>query len=277
MIQLDAFHTLKVVAEEPFGMRLADGSIVLPRRHVPPACALGDLVDVFVYADPEGRSVATTKKPAAMPGDFALLTAVDRIAHGVFVDWGLEKDLFVPNHEQLVEMKVGRAYLLAITLDPQGRVMASARINNFLDLDSQELHEGEKVTYMVYEQHERGLKVIVNKRYAGMIYHDEIYQELHIGDHGSATISCLREDGKIDLRLRRQGPMARLEHKEHVWIALERAGGTLQLHDKSAPEEIKKQLHMSKKAFKRSVGLLMKAGLIDMDDQHIWTLSIPER
>jgi predicted RNA-binding protein (virulence factor B family) len=272
--KLGDFHTLEVISEDPSGLLLGDERILLPRRNVPKGCAVGDRVRVFLYADPQGRAVATTREPALRPGEFAFLKVVHRMEHGVFMDWGLEKDLFVPNHEQIQHMRVGQRYVVGLTIDAQDRVMGSNRIGNLLDGDVFELEVGQRVKLMVYERHERGLKVIVDGRYPGMIYDSDVYQDIGIGDQLEGAIATIREDGKLDIRLRETGLAAMSQDAESVLAALKRSGGYLPLNDKSDPRAIRSQLEMSKKAFKRAVGILFKAEQLEIEADGIRLLEV---
>lgn len=269
MLQLGAFHTLEVTAEKPFGMLLGDGSVVLARRHMPQGCAVGDRLEVFVYEDAEGQTVATTHTPKGRIGDFACLEVLDRTQHGVFMDWGVEKDLFVPRQEQAVDMYIGDHHVVVITTDKQGRVMGSSRIRDFLDDDVSEVEVGRNVDVMAYEAHERGMKVIVDGRWEGLIYKTEIYRDLHPGDRLEGIVATVRDDAKLDIDIRERGVAAMSAGKDQLLEALRANNGFLPLHDKSSPEDIRARLHVSKKAFKRAVGNLLRAGLVRLDNEGI--------
>ncbi len=267
MTQPGAFHTLTVSEETAFGMRLGDGSILLPRKSVPEGCAVGDALEVFVYEDAAGRPVATLETPKARPGEFALLEVVDRSAHGVFMDWGLEKDLFVPRDEQVVPMSVGQRHVVMISEDGRGRVMGSARVRDFLDEEVHEAQVGQGVEVMVYEAHELGMRVIVAGRWEGLVYNDEIYEPLRPGARLEGTIAKVRDDGKLDIHTRPRGLAAKISTDKDVLLAALRANdGQLPLYDKSSPAAIKSVLKMSKKAFKRALGGLLRTGLVCLED-----------
>ena len=264
-IQPGSFHTLAVLEETSFGLRLGDGSVVLPRAQVPPGCAVGDELEVFVYENASGRMLASTKTPKGAPGSFACLEVVDRSAHGVFMDWGMDKDLFVPRKEQVAPMSVGDHHVVRITSDKQGRVMGSARIRSFLADDLSEVSVGQKVALVAYEAHERGIRVIVEDRWDGLIYEDEIYQDLRVGTRLEGTVAKIREDAKLDVHIRPRGVAAIKSDRNTVLDALRASEGFLPLHDKSPPAAIESRLGMSKKAFKRAAGNLLRAKLIQLD------------
>ncbi len=264
VVEFGVFHILEVVALEPFGAVLGDDEIVLPRRHVPKDCVVGDRIEIFAHVNADGRAVATTTKPCAVLGEFAYLKVVDRFEHGAFLDWGMEKDLFVPNREQVQPMVVGNSYVVFLMLDAQNRMMASARVNQLLEHAGGHLEDGEAVNILVYEEHDLGVKVVVNDRYAGMVYRDEIYRSLVPGTKMKGVVVRTREDGKIDVRIRESGVAGLSEGRDTVLNGLRAAGGSLPLHDKSTPSEIRDALGMSKKAFKRAVGMLLKTGLLEL-------------
>lgn len=265
-IQPGAFHTLTVLEQTSFGFRLGDGSIVLPNAQAPRECAVGDALEVFVYESASGKLLASAERPKGAPGSFACLEVVDRNPHGVFMDWGLDKDLFVPRKEQVAPMPIGDYFMVRITTDKQGRVMGSTRIRNFLDDDLSEVREGQKVQLVAYETHERGIRVIVDGRWDGLVYEDDIYEELYVGAQLRGSVAKVREDAKLDIHIRPRGVAAIDNDREKILTALRANAGFLGLHDKSSPAAIEAQLHMSKKAFKRAVGGLLRAGSVRFED-----------
>lgn len=269
MIQLGAFHTLEVVREEANGLRMGEDEIFLPRSQVPAGVSIGDELELFVYEGRDGRPVATTATPKAKVGEFAFLRVVDSSGDGVFVDWGLDKDLLVPRAEQYRPLRVGRSYVIAVTTDAQGRVMGSNKIREFFDDDTSALVVGRDVDLMAFELHELGMKVIVDGRWEGMVFSDDIYERLRVGDRARGRVSRVRGDGKLDIALRERGVAAMQVGRDALVVALEAAGGFLPLHDKTSPEVIRRELSMSKKAFKRAVGNLLKAGRVELDDTGI--------
>lgn len=266
---LGAFHTLEVMEEKSFGMLWGDGSVVLLRRHVPKDCSVGDQLRVFVYENAEGKTVAVAKTPKGGVGDFACLKVVDRSKHGVFMDWGIEKDLFVPRSEQSSDMRVDQFYVVAITNDEQGRVMGSSLIREFLDDDMSELKAGRNVKVMAYERHERGMKVIVDNRWDGLIYKDEIYQPMRIGTRAEGTVAKVRDDAKLDIHIRSHGMAGMDAGREQLLEKLRANELFLPVHDKSPPEVIKERLSMSKKAFKRALGNLLRERLVRVQGEGI--------
>ena len=265
MLQTGAFHTLTVISIDASGATLGDDAFLLPSNEVPEDLSVGDQLHVFVSVDNREQLVATTARPALTFGEFAVLCVVDQNEYGAFLDWGLKKDLFVPSKEQPYTLSIGQKHCVTLTRDAQGRVMGSARVEEFLDRDLSPLQTGKAVRLLVYEFHDLGAKVIADGRYGGMVYADDIYQELELGTELNGFIEGMREDGKLDIRLRSRGTAALTEGKESLLSALVDADGFLPLHDKSSPEDIYDRLQMSKKAFKRSVGILMKAGRLSIE------------
>lgn len=269
MIAFGHTHELEVVDQRPYGLVLGEDEIVLPRSRVPEGTKVGDRLRVFCYLDGEGRPTATMKMPAAQLGEFAYLRVSGRSRHGVFMHWGIEKDLFVPNDEQPHRLSDGERYPVFITTDKQGRMMGSARVEDFFDDDLSPLEVDARVRVMAYSHHERGVKVVIEQRWGGLVYADEIYRELPLGRFVWGWVDAIRDDNKIDVRLRERGSRGRLDARSTLLEALRAAGGHLALHDKSDPDEIRSTLHMSKKAFKRAVGNLLRAGVVTLDDDGV--------
>ncbi|UXP31490.1 S1-like domain-containing RNA-binding protein [Reichenbachiella agarivorans] len=244
--------------------------VLLPNKYVAKDFAIGDVVDVFVYTDSMDRNVATTLKPLVKRGEFACLEVKDVSAHGAFMDWGLEKDLFVPFSEQEIKMKKGQWALVYAYLDSiTKRVAASARIHLFINRDLSMLEEGQEVDLIIGETTINGIRAIIDQKHLGLIYENEVFEELLKGSHKKGFIKTIRPDGKIDLSLRKPGLEALEEGAEKIMQTLRAQGGKLPLHDKSSPEDIQAVLQMSKKNFKRSVGILYKQKLIELKGEEI--------
>jgi len=256
-------NLLTIVRSSTPGLYLdggALGEIVLPGRYIPAGAVVGGKVDVFVYRDSEDRLVATTEQPLATVGELAYLRVAGinpRV--GVFLDWGLEKDLLLPMREMDGPVNPGDKVVVMVVLDERtNRLIASARFNRHLDQKPPHYHEGESVRLMVASKSPLGFNLVVNNAHRGLIYHTEITGKLHVGDLVQGYVRAIRPDGKLDLALgqaghRRIGPMS-----EQVLAILTEKGGKLPYHDNSIPEEIRDVFGMSKKAFKQAIGALFK-------------------
>jgi predicted RNA-binding protein (virulence factor B family) len=264
-------HDLPVAAIDAQGAWLLAGRerILLAQREVPAGLKLGEYLHAFVYGDATGTPVATLRRPKALFGEFAFLKVTKIGPHGAFLDWGMEKDLLVPLKEQPEPMQPGRAYVVKVRLDRQGRPLGTARIDKCLSNAEIEVAVGEQVDLLVWQFSVLGAKVIINHRHAGLIYRDEIGNRLNIGDRLTGYIKRIRADHKIDVTLH-QGASTELDAaKAKIMAALNKGGGVLALHDHSPPAVIEASLHMSKKLFKKAVGGLYKAGLITLSERGI--------
>lgn len=268
MAQPGLFHTLPVARLTDYGafLDLGDQSqVLLPKRYVDEALVVGDFVRVFLHFDSEDRLVATTDTPKAMLGQFAFLRVTATGRFGAFLDWGLGKDLLVPFAEQHKPMEEGRSYLVHVYQNAQdGRLMASSRIDRFLDKTPPRYRTGQQVDLIVANSTDLGYKAIVNHSHWGLIFDSEAGRRLRFGESLQGFVKRVRPDGKIDLGL----AAAAEKHDQAVdvvWSAIERNSGTLSLHDKSAPAEIERVLGISKAAFKRAVGTLLKQGKITQE------------
>ena len=269
MIAIGEQQTLVVRNEKEQGLYLGGeerkDQVLLPRKYVPPGTQLGDSLRVFVYTDSEDRPVATTQTPKAAVGDFALLEVVDVTPHGAFLDWGLDKDLFAPKKEQSRRLRVGDRCVFAVTLDPRDeRVKASSLLGKYLDYDVSHLKPGAEVDLLVYDERDIGYLVVVDDAHSGLVYRNEVFEPLEIGQRLIGWIKTVRSDNKIDVRIQRPGASGIDDAQEVVLEALRKAGGFLPLHDKSPPAEIYEALGMSKKAFKRALGGLYKARRVEL-------------
>jgi predicted RNA-binding protein (virulence factor B family) len=266
MLEFGRMNRLKVHAIDDDGAWLQSGreQALLPQRELTAAISPGDLLDVFVYADASGHPVATLRKPKAEVGEFALMRASQINAHGAFMDWGLAKDLLVPIKEQPVAMKVGHNYLVNVRIDRQGRPIGTARINKCLSDIDNTLGDGQEVDLIIWEPTDLGVKVIINHHFGGLLYHDEVGDRLNYGDSLKGYIRQIRPDGKIDCTLNMGTRVDRDDAREKVMNALLDNQGFLPLHDKSPAEQIQETLGLSKKLFKKGVGSLYKADLIEL-------------
>lgn len=264
-IALGKYNNLEVIKELEFGMYLdgGDEEILIPRSYIPEGTKIGDFIDVFLYRDSEDRLIATTMKPFAQVGEFAYLTVKDVNQLGVFLDWGLVKDLLVPFGEQSHKMAVGRKYLVYIYVDTQTeRIVASAKIDRFLPSDKISFSEGQKVSILPYEYTDLGIKCLIENNSQGVLYKNELFKNVNMGSLQNAFIKKVREDGKIDLTLEIVGFDRIEECKITLLNKLSVNNNFLKLNDKTAPEVIYASLQMSKKDFKKAVGGLLKEGKI---------------
>ncbi|GAB6043924.1 CvfB family protein [Endothiovibrio diazotrophicus] len=261
MVEVGRFNRLRVVKEVPFGRYLEGeewGEILLPNRFVPAGTRVGDVVEVFLYFDSEGEIIATTQRPRAKLGEFAYLQVIDRSQAGAFLDWGLDKDLLAPVPEQRRPMEIGKSYIVHVKQDGEGRLVASSKIDRFLDRSPPRLKPMDEVTLLVAERTELGVKVIVDDSHWGLIHNDDLFQEPRYGKRMRGYVKRVRSDGKIDVVLNRRGEERIGDLGSEILARLRKNGGFLALHDKSAPEEIQRVLGVSKKSFKEAIGHLYK-------------------
>ncbi len=276
MLQIGKFNTLKVVKTVDFGLYLdggEKGEILLPRKFLPEKpYAEGDELSVFVYYDSEDRLIATTRKPYVQVGQFARLQVKSVTKVGAFLDWGVEaKDLLVPFREQHGEMQPDRYYIVYVYLDfATGRIVASAKLDKFLDNVPPEYTPNQPVEILVVQETQLGYKVIINNLHWGVIYHNEIFRPVAIGEHLQAYIKQVRDDERIDVSLQPIGYEQRIDPlSETILKRLDEAGGCLPLSDKSPAEEIARYFQCSKKSFKKAIGALYKARRIVIDEREI--------
>jgi hypothetical protein len=265
-LKIGEYNHLRIIKEVPFGLYL-DGyedEILLPLQYVPENYQIDDFIDVFIYRDSEDRIIATTLKPKATIDQFAYLEVKSVTPLGVFMEWGLAKDLFVPFSQQFQKMSVGRSYFVYVYLDSQtDRIVASARIEKFLPItDGSEFTIGDKVDAIPFEHTDLGIKCLINNCKIGMLFKNQVFTNLTFGESTNVYINNIRPDGKLDLRLEPVG-MVRIDAQaERILNAIKLSNGVLKLHDKSPAEEIYFELGMSKKDFKKGVGALYKSKLI---------------
>jgi uncharacterized protein len=239
--------------------------LLLTGKYSPGSLHVNDELDAFVYVDSEGAAVATLDEPLIKLNSFAYLMVKEITSFGAFLDWGLEKDLFLPFKEQNVEMEDGRRYVVYLYLDEDsGRLVASNKINKFLSNDDIELQEGEEVELLVFKQTDLGFKVIINSRHEGLIYHNEIFQSIQVGDALRGYIKTVREDGKIDVSLQKTGFRNMDENMERLLHYLKTHNGFIPLTDDSSPADIAALLQMSKKNFKKAIGILYKKRMVKL-------------
>lgn len=269
-IQLGKYNQLEVVKEVDFGVYLdgsEDGEILLPKRYVPDGCKPGDILNVFIYLDMDERLVATTLQPYVQIGEFAYLKVAWVNNFGAFLDWGLMKDLFVPFREQKQKMQKDRYYIVFVYLDEESyRIVASAKVEHFLSKNIPEYHAGDEVDVLIWQRTDLGFKVIVDNKFSGMLYHNEVFCSLRQGDRKRAFVKQVREDGKIDLELQKGGFHKVDDFAETLLTFIKGHGGYTELNDKSEANLIYDAFGVSKKTFKKAVGDLYKKRLIVLED-----------
>lgn len=272
MLQIGVYHTLKIDRETKVGLFLvnANDDVLLPNKYVPNDITIGDDLTVFVYLDHEERPVATTLKPLITLNSFAVLKVNYINTFGAFLNWGMEKDLFVPFKEQARPMEKDKRYIVTMYLDKQtGRLAASSKINQFLDKEPLDIEVGQEVDLMVSHITEIGINVIINGKFRGLAYQNEVFETVSPGYKTKGYIKTIRPDGKIDISFQKQGFEAIDDSSQQVLEALKQNDGVLRLNDNSHPEEIKSVLKMSKKTFKKAIGSLYKQKLIDINNEGI--------
>ncbi|MEJ7695061.1 S1-like domain-containing RNA-binding protein [Daejeonella sp.] len=272
MIDIGKFNELRFIKKTDPGLILTDGEkeVVLPYVHAPQEAEIGDNMHVFVYIHSDGRLMATTETPIAMVDEFAFLEVVDVNEQGAFLNMGIGKDVFVPEREQKRPMKVGQKYVVFLYTDERNeRITASSRLTDFIDQDMHDLEEGDEVSLLIFDESDLGYSAIINQKYAGLLYHNEVFEDLQPGDVKRGFVKKIREENKIDLSLQVIGFRHILDLKDSLLLELQENGGIINLGDKSSPEEIYNQLKISKKAFKKAIGSLYKERLVLVSDDSV--------
>jgi hypothetical protein len=268
MVKIGKYNTLSVIKYVDFGVYLDGGDgieILLPTRYVPEGLKVGDDINVFIYKDSEDRIIATTEHPYAQVGEFAYLQVNQVNQAGAFLDWGLPKDLLVPYSQQRSKMRQDGIYLVYVYLDDATkRIVATAKIEKYLDNVLPEYKPGERVNCLVFEHTDIGYKVIVNNMHRGMIYHNEIFQPIEVEQQVVGYVKSIREDGKIDITLSDKAAVRIDSLSNRILNAIKANGGKLNLTDKSSPDEIKALFSCSKKDFKKALGHLYKERIINI-------------
>lgn len=265
MITIGDFNTLKVKQLYKGGVyfEVGEKEIFLPKRETPLEIKIGDELTVFVYNKTKDVLGATLKKPIAVVNEFAALKVKTIESFGAFLDWGIEKDLFLPNRRQTKPLREGEYVIVRLVPDYEGQgIIGDMDLEIYFEQDTSELKEDMKVDLIVYALTPLGFSVIVNRKYSGLVYRSEGYREPKQGDILTGYIAKIRDDGKLDISLKRKGYTAVLDSREVLLDAIKEAGGFLPLHDKSDPELIKERLGISKKLFKKIAGGLYRDGLV---------------
>ncbi len=268
MLTLGEYHKLQIDRDTPPGLFLKNESgdeVLLPNKYKPEHFEIGDELEVFVYLDHDERPVATNLTPKVKLDEFAMLDCVDVNDYGAFLDWGLEKHLFVPFAEQADSMEVGGTYLIFCFLDEESqRLVASSKVNHYVDNSILTVEEFEEVDLIVTNKTDLGYNMIINDIHLGLLYHDEVFENYQTGDKLKGYIKKIRKDNKIDLTLSKFGYKSIEPNAQKVYDVLKDHGGFLPFHDKSDPKAIYTTFKMSKKAFKKAIGSLYKDKQIEI-------------
>ncbi|UFH58744.1 CvfB family protein [Sulfurovum mangrovi] len=274
-IKIGEVNTLKVERDTDYGFYLAAGDldeVLLPNVYVmEDEMPMGALIDVFIYTDSEDRPVATTKMPYAKLGEYGYFTVVDYKSYGAFVNWGLPKDLFVPLSQQKEYFNIGKKYILRVCLDEQtGRLYGTQKIGQYFNRSMKGLHQNKELDVVVIAKTPLGYKVVADNQYEGMLFANEIFEKIEIGDRKKAYIKTVRKDGKLDLSLQPIGKKAKVDEGEQkILEQLEAHSGEMPFTYKSDAEEIKKVFGMSKKNFKRTLTALLEQNKIKLTEESI--------
>lgn len=272
MIELGKLQKLEVVRFKQIGAflnsksNMCDDDILLPKKQLPEEIEVGEEIEVFVYRDSEDRMIATTRKPKITIGQLESLEVVETTEIGAFLDWGLEKDLFLPFKEQTCRVHKGKKYLVGMYIDKSDRLCATMNISKQLSNDAP-FKEDEKVHGTIYAiSNDIGAFVAVDNKYRGLIPKKELYGDYRCGDKVEVRITKIKEDGKLDLSLRKKAYKQMDDDVKIILEKLDLRGGRLSLNDNSSPNRIKDELDMSKRAFKRAIGRLLKEGKIKITE-----------
>ena len=274
MLRAGRIQKLTVSRISDYGLYLADeeqNEVLLPNRYISLTDKLGDEKEVFLYHDSEDRLVATTETPLLRVGEAGYLRVVDKTAHGAFLDWGLYgKDLFLPNRNQQGGIIAGRSYIVYLYEDSvTGRCVATCKLKSFINNDIITVAPRQEVDLLVASESPIGYRVIINNRHWGMLYRNQLFRPIAVGDRTKGYVRKLTEDNRIDVSLQQEG-FAQVKDSAEVLLQLVRDnGGFLPLNDDSAPEEVNRLTQTSKKVFKRSLGMLLKRGAVTVDEQGI--------
>ena len=273
-MKVGQIQTLKVARISDYGLYLADDEgqeVLLPNRFVSLTNAIGDEIEVFVYHDSEDRLVATTDRPLITEGQVASLKVIDKNIHGAFLDWGITgKDLFLPNRNQQGGVVAGRSYVVWLYVDNiTGRCVATMKLKPFVDNDIITVKPRQKVDILIASESPIGYRAIINSRHWGMLYKNQLFRPIRIGERMEGWVRRITDDNRIDLTLRQEGYDGAATSAEDLLSLIREHGGVLPVGDDSSPEQIHALTQMSKKVFKRAVGMLLKRGEITAESTQI--------
>lgn len=276
MLEIGKYHRMRIDRETEPGLFLsneAGDDVLLPNKYVPTEYKIWDELDVYVYLDHEERPVATTLKPYIELNNFGYLrcTTVSKI--GAFLDWGLEKELFVPFAQQARPMKEGSWYIVYMYLDQKtNRLAATSKTIKYLSNDQIDVKKFDKVDLLISHITDRGANAIVNSKYRGLIYKEDIFEDIRTGDQLEGWVKKVRPDGKIDIILQEEGYKSIEPNAQYIYEELAANDGFLPLHDKSDSEDIQSQLGLSKKSFKKAIGTLYRDRKILIKEDGIYSI-----
>jgi predicted RNA-binding protein (virulence factor B family) len=272
MIEIGKYNELRILSKTEAGLNLTDGDklVILPYQYVPNGVEIGDNITVFVFVQKDGRLTGTTQKAYAEVGDFAFLKVASDGDDGVFMDLGIDKDVYVPDREQKRPMQKGYKYVVYLYLDESNdRLLASSKLYDFVEEDGFDFEEGDEVSLLITEETDLGFNAIINNTYIGLLYNNEVFDNIQPGEMRKGWIKKIRVEGKIDLTLQPSGYGHILDSKEMMLKELKKSGGVIELGDKSSPEDIYHRFQISKSAFKKTIGSLYKERLILLSDDSI--------
>lgn len=274
MMKLGEKQKLKVIKKVNFGVYLAESAeaeekVLLPAKQVPEGTETGSEIEVFLYRDSKDRLIATVNEPLLKMGEVARLKVVDVNQYGAFLDWGLEKDLFLPFKQQTFRVRQGDTPLVSLYIDKSGRLCATMNVYHDLSVESP-YKKDDRVTGVVYESSpEFGMFVAVDDKYSGLIPKKELYEDVRIGDTVVCRVTAVKEDGKLDLSIREKAYLQIETDAQKILDVIDSFDGALPFNDKASPEVIKREMQMSKNEFKRAVGHLLKSGKIEITEKAI--------
>ena len=274
-IELGVVNTLRIDRDSDHGFYLVsedEDDVLLPKAYVTDEMKIDDEIDVFIYNDSEDRFVATTERPKAMLGEFGYFEVVGVESFGAFVDWGLQKDLFVPKKFQKIPLEVGMKFVFRVCIDEESdRLFGAHKFKDFIHTDAEELQENQKVAIIIREKTPLGFKVIVDNKYEAMIFHNEIFEDIWIGQKKQAYVKKVRPDKKMDISLQPIGQKKEVEETASLRVekVLRKNGGTLECTYKSEPELIKELFGLSKKNYKKALTKLLDEKVITLNEDGI--------
>lgn len=273
-MELGRYNTLRVYKDTPQGYYLVDEQeeeILLPVKYIPEGLKIDDEIEVYVYLDSENRPICTTLIPNIVLDEIAFMKVKEVNTHGAFLEWNIAKDLFVPFAEQKTPMVKGRSYIVVMYYDEESkRLAASSKYNDFICDDDLELRIWEEVDLIIADETDLGYNVVINSEIVGLLYHDEVFKKIRYGESIKGYIKKIREDGKVDVSLQKQGYSNVKGNLKVIIDELKINNGFLQFNDKSDPEVIRKYFSMSKKTFKKAIGSLYKERLIRIEKDGIY-------
>ncbi|MFO0321437.1 MAG: S1 RNA-binding domain-containing protein [Bacteroidota bacterium] len=273
MIKLGQTNTLTIIRDTPVGLFLGEDEhdvVLLPKKFIESGFDVGNKIEVFIYKDSNDRIIATRLKPYVEVNNFAFLNVSDTNQFGAFLDWGLEKDLFVPFKEQKKKMETGRNYVVYVYIDElTDRIVASSKVNKFISNEKLEVEQADEVNLMVYDETPLGFTCIINGIHKGLIYHNEIFQDVMVGDELQGYIKTIREGNLIDLSLQKIGFKNVLSSTDVILEFLKANEGFMPFTDKSSPDIIERKFKMSKSTFKKTIGILYRQRKVSLEENGV--------